>query len=172
MAHQNFGDMIKQTKAQIAEVPVEDVESKVGDPQVTFIDVREADEWDGGIIPGALTVARGFLELQIEEKIPDKNKEIIVYCAGGVRSALAAKALQELGYKNVKSLIGGFVAWKRAGVGGVEGGRGERLRPLRRRRALLPAGPQGPRGHAGRRARARRCLVQAGRRRAPLAGTG
>lgn len=115
MAHQNFSEMIKQVKSQVQEVAVDDIEEKVQDPNVKLLDVREPDEWDGGVIPGAITLPRGFLELKIEDQIPDKEQEVIVYCAGGIRSALAAQSLQQLGYANVKSLIGGFNAWKRAG---------------------------------------------------------
>lgn len=115
MSPQRFSDLLQAAKGQIKEVAVADIEKKVGDPKVTLVDVREPDEWDGGIIPGALTIARGFLELKVEDEVPDKARELIVYCAGGVRSALAAKTLQDLGYKKVASLIGGFNAWKRAG---------------------------------------------------------
>ncbi len=115
MAHRDFSDMIKAVKADITEVTVDDIEDKVGDSKVSVVDVREPDEWEGGIIPGAIPLARGFLELKIEEQVPDKDQEVVIYCAGGVRSALAARAMQELGYTNVKSLIGGFNAWKRAG---------------------------------------------------------
>jgi sulfur-carrier protein adenylyltransferase/sulfurtransferase len=114
MAKENFNGLLAKVKSEISEVNLDEVQSKLDDASVSIIDVREADEWDGGIVPGAITLPRGFLELQIEGKISDKEKEIIVYCAGGVRSALAAKSLQDLGYKNVHSLIGGFNAWKRA----------------------------------------------------------
>ena len=78
------------------------------------IDVREKDEWTEGFIPGARWIPRGFLELRIEDQVPEKSSEVILYCAGGTRSALAARALTELGYTNVKSMAGGFTAWKRA----------------------------------------------------------
>lgn len=115
MAHRDFAEMIKKTKGEIREVPVTDVEPKVGDPKVAIIDVREPDEWDNGVLPGAIAIPRGFLEMKIEERVPDKNQEIVIYCAGGMRSALAAKALQDIGYKNVSSMIGGFNKWKNAG---------------------------------------------------------
>ena len=79
------------------------------------IDVREADEFRQGHVPGASFIPRGFLELRIEEAIPDRQQEIILYCAGGSRSLLAAHNLQELGYSNVRSMKGGFQSWKDKG---------------------------------------------------------
>lgn len=81
------------------------------------IDIRERDEYEQGFIPGAKYIPRGFLELQIEEFEPNRAAPIVVYCAGGVRSLLAAKALQDMGYTAVESLAGGFGAWKNAGLG-------------------------------------------------------
>jgi molybdopterin/thiamine biosynthesis adenylyltransferase/rhodanese-related sulfurtransferase len=80
------------------------------------IDVREPDEFAQGIIPGAVHISRGFLEQRIEAAVPDHAAPIVVYCAGGVRSAFAARTLAELGYTNVRSLAGGFTGWKRAGL--------------------------------------------------------
>jgi len=80
--------------------------------EFTLVDVREKDEVRGGYIPGAVHLPRGFLEMQAEQKLPDKNREIILYCAGGTRSAFAAKTLQELGYTKVLSANPGFVRWK------------------------------------------------------------
>lgn len=81
-------------------------------PQPVLVDVREKDEFRGGYVPGALHIPRGFLEMQAEQKLPDKKAEIIVYCAGGTRSAFAAKSLMELGYEDVTSANPGFVRWK------------------------------------------------------------
>jgi rhodanese-related sulfurtransferase len=81
-----------------------------------LVDVREKDEYLEGYIPGARWIPRGFLELRIEEQVPEKSSDVILYCAGGTRSALAARSLAELGYRNVSSLAGGFSAWKRAGL--------------------------------------------------------
>jgi len=80
------------------------------------IDVREADEHAQGIIPGAVHISRGYLELRIERAVPDRDAPVVVYCASGTRSALAARSLAELGYTNVRSLAGGFTGWKRAGL--------------------------------------------------------
>jgi molybdopterin/thiamine biosynthesis adenylyltransferase/rhodanese-related sulfurtransferase len=122
----SFGKFLKDVKAQIRETDVETVrkvveasKGKGGDGNGAgpiLIDVREKDEWTEGFIPGARWIPRGFLELRIEDQIPQPSSEIILYCAGGNRSALAARSLAELGYSNVKSLAGGFSAWKRAGL--------------------------------------------------------
>jgi sulfur-carrier protein adenylyltransferase/sulfurtransferase len=86
-------------------------------PRPTLVDVREKDEFRAGYIPGAVHLPRGFLEMQAEQRLPDKSAEIIVYCAGGTRSAFAAKTLAELGYTNVTSANPGFVRWKDLGYG-------------------------------------------------------
>jgi molybdopterin/thiamine biosynthesis adenylyltransferase/rhodanese-related sulfurtransferase len=80
-----------------------------------MLDVREPDEYEQGAIQNAVHIPRGTLETQIEGRIPNKDSEILIYCAGGVRSALAAKSLQEIGYTNVASVIGGFNRWKDEG---------------------------------------------------------
>src|SRR5207302_10078251 len=79
---------------------------------MVLLDVREKEEFRAGYIPGAVSVPRGFLEIQIEQRIPDRNAKIVAYCAGGTRSALAAKTLAELGYTNVETANPGFVRWK------------------------------------------------------------
>jgi len=81
-----------------------------------LIDVREPDENAQGMIPGTLHIPRGFLELRIEGKVPDRAAPVVLYCASGTRSVLAARSLTELGYTNVASLAGGFTGWKRAGL--------------------------------------------------------
>ncbi|HWU88871.1 MAG TPA: rhodanese-like domain-containing protein, partial [Kofleriaceae bacterium] len=80
------------------------------------IDVREADEYAQGTIPGAVHIPRGFLEIRIERAVPDRDAPVVVYCGSGTRSVLAARSLAELGYTNVRSLAGGFTGWKRAGL--------------------------------------------------------
>ena len=119
----SFGNLLKDVKSKIRETDVETLrktveaqKGKTGDGNGAgpiLIDVREKDEWVEGSIPGARWIPRGFLELRIEDQVPEKSSEIVLYCAGGTRSALAARALGELGYTNVKSLAGGFSAWKR-----------------------------------------------------------
>ena len=86
------------------------------DNNVRFVDVRTKEEWAQGHIPGALHIDRGYLELKVESLIPDKSKRVVCYCAGGVRSLFAAKALKTLGYERVESLTGGFDGWKEAGL--------------------------------------------------------
>jgi molybdopterin/thiamine biosynthesis adenylyltransferase len=101
---------LNQAKAEISEVEGPEVEALLG--SVTLLDVREPDEFDQGTIPGAVHLPRGHLEFQVEGKLPDKAAPVVVYCAGGVRSAFAAKTLQDLGYRDVVSLVGGFNRWK------------------------------------------------------------
>src|SRR5690606_31951278 len=112
-----FSELLTQVKASIREVSVEDTKAHALDrPQDTamLIDVRERDEYEQGFIPRAQWIPRGFLEIKIEDAVPERDQEIIVYCAGGTRSALAAQALAQLGYSRVSSMAGGFRAWKNA----------------------------------------------------------
>ncbi len=82
----------------------------------TLIDVREQDEVDQGAIPNAIHIPRGYLEMRVENAVPDRDTPVVVYCAGGTRSVFGAETLQQLGYSNVRSLAGGFNAWKTAGL--------------------------------------------------------
>ncbi len=84
--------------------------------EIVLVDVREKYEWNEGYIPGAIHVPRGFLELQIEEAVPDKDTTVVLYCAGGTRSLIAGRTLQEMGYQNVVSMSGGFGFWKGSGL--------------------------------------------------------
>ncbi|MFM2046679.1 MAG: putative molybdopterin synthase sulfurylase MoeB [Actinomycetota bacterium] len=111
----SFRDLLAQAKGQISEISPAEAESHIAAGGVLVLDVREPDEHDQGALPGALHIPRGHLEAQIEGKATDRDQEIIVYCAGGVRSAFAAKTLQELGYTNVLSMEGGFGRWKDEG---------------------------------------------------------
>ena len=103
-------ELLNQVRTRIREVDPCDAEERLG--EVVFLDVREADEYEQGAIPGAIHVPRGYLELQIEGKLPKKDEPIIIYCAGGVRSAFAAKTLLDLGYTDVVNMSGGFNQWK------------------------------------------------------------
>ena len=109
----SFRDMLNQAKQDIAEI--EPAAADALFDEALFLDVREADEYAQGALPGALHLPRGLLELQVEGRVPDKDRKIIVYCAGGTRSALAAQALGNLGYSEVASMIGGFNRWKDEG---------------------------------------------------------
>ncbi len=106
-------DLLARVRAEIKEVEPSEAEARRGD--VLYLDVREADEYAQGALPGALHLPRGFLELQIEGLVPAKDRPIVIYCAGGVRSAFAAKSLEELGYRDVASMAGGFNRWKDEG---------------------------------------------------------
>jgi rhodanese-related sulfurtransferase len=114
--HSGFENLVSEAKKKITEIsPTEAAEkSKSGDGVI--VDVREKDEWDEEHIPDAIHMSRGTIELEIEEKVPDTNAMIICHCGGGGRSALAAESLQKMGYKNVRSMAGGFKAWKAAGL--------------------------------------------------------
>jgi len=106
-------DLLAQVKQGIREVDPAEAEQLQG--KALFLDVREADEYEQGAIPDAMHIPRGYLEPQVEGRITDHQQPIVVYCAGGVRSAFAAKTLGDLGYDNVVSMAGGFNRWKDEG---------------------------------------------------------
>ncbi|MCZ4491089.1 MAG: moeB [Conexibacter sp.] len=109
-------EYIKQVKAQIDEIDPSAVSEVTGVEGVVIVDVRESDEWDAGHLPGARHVPRGHLESRIEGAAADRGQRVILYCASGNRSALAAKTLRdELGYQNVESMTGGYTLWKDRG---------------------------------------------------------
>jgi molybdopterin/thiamine biosynthesis adenylyltransferase/rhodanese-related sulfurtransferase len=111
-----YRELLNQTKSEIDEIGSADARELHAAPDSPlFLDVREREEWEEGYVPGAVHVPRGNLESRIEGLVPDKDRDIVVYCAGGSRSAFAAKSLEELGYARVRSLTGGFVDWKRNG---------------------------------------------------------
>lgn len=110
-----FRDLLAETKSQIREIEPAEAAVLRAEPASVFLDVREPDEFEQGAIPGAVFIPRGHLEAQVESRIPDRDSKIVVFCAGGVRSAFAAKTLGELGYGDVVSMNGGFNAWKDQG---------------------------------------------------------
>src|ERR1041384_2240698 len=113
----DFKELLSQTKKQIKEVSVHEVRDKLNpDNGFALLDVREGDEWEQGHLEKAIFLPRGFLEVKADKMLTDRNQPIVVYCAGGVRSALAAKSLQDLGYTNVSSMRGGFTEWKNNGL--------------------------------------------------------
>jgi adenylyltransferase/sulfurtransferase len=118
----SFQDIMAEARKEVAEVTPQQVNellTKNGKSHV-LLDVRESDEWRQGHLEGALPLPRGFLEIKVETAIPDKKAPIIAYCAGGVRSLLAAKAMKEMGYQNVSSMSGGYTAWKNGGFKWVQ----------------------------------------------------
>jgi molybdopterin/thiamine biosynthesis adenylyltransferase/rhodanese-related sulfurtransferase len=112
-------EFIRKIKSQIAEVDPSDVRAAMSDANgngaIALIDVRESEEVARGLIPGATHVPRGYLESRIDGAVPDRSQHVVLYCASGNRSALAAKTLQELGYENVESMTGGYTLWKDRG---------------------------------------------------------
>ena len=109
--------LLQRVKRTINEVTIDEAYRALRSDQPPLVmDVRERDEFEEGAIKDAVHVPRGYLELRIENVAPDRSQPIVLYCAGGVRSALAARSLEELGYENVSSLAGGFGAWKNAGL--------------------------------------------------------
>ena len=96
-------EYIRKIKSEITEVDPTAAHELVGDG-VAFVDVRETDEFDRGHVPGAALIPRGFLESRIDGAVPDRSQRVVLYCASGQRSALAAKTLEELGYENVESM--------------------------------------------------------------------
>src|SRR5262245_12946246 len=111
----SFRELLSLTESAITEIDTATADERRHQPGAVLLDVREPDEYEQGAIPGAVHIARGNLESSIENRVPDKDTPLIVHCAGGVRSAFAAKSLEELGYTNVVSVAGGFNAWKDEG---------------------------------------------------------
>ncbi len=109
-----FRDLLAAAKAEITEVTPDAAAAHIAEGYAV-LDVREPDEYAEGAIPGAVHIPRGHLESQVEGRLSDKTKPVVVYCAGGVRSAFAARTLQELGYDTVESMVGGFGRWKDEG---------------------------------------------------------
>ena len=109
-----YRDLLSAAKANITEVDTASAEARIGAGALA-LDVREPEEFDQGALPDALHISRSHLESTIESRVLDKSAEIVVYCAGGARSAFAAQTLQELGYTDVVSMAGGFNRWKDEG---------------------------------------------------------
>ena len=113
----DFKEILSQAKKQITEVSVHEVRDKFNLTNgFMLLDVRESDEWEQGHLDQAVFLPRGFLEVKADKLLPDRQQPVVVYCAGGVRSALAAKTLQDLGYSRVYSMRGGFSEWKNNGL--------------------------------------------------------
>lgn len=116
-----FLKIVESVRPTVREVDVAEAQRRAAEGAI-LIDVREDGEWDAGHARGAIHIGKGVIERDIEQKIPDADAEIILYCGGGFRSALAASSLQQMGYRNVASMAGGWRAWQAAG-GEVEAGK-------------------------------------------------
>jgi rhodanese-related sulfurtransferase len=114
--HSGFEKLVAEAKKKITEISPSEAAKKSKSGEAVIIDVREKDEWDEEHIPDAVHMSRGTIELEVEEKVPDTSAMVICHCGGGGRSALAAESLQKMGYKNVRSMAGGFKAWKATGL--------------------------------------------------------
>jgi rhodanese-related sulfurtransferase len=113
---ERFVTFVDDAKTRVDEITPEEVKQKMdAGENFELIDVREQDEWASSHIAGASYLGKGVIERDVEEEYPNTNQELVLYCGGGYRSALAADNLQKMGYQNVKSLEGGFRAWTEAG---------------------------------------------------------
>lgn len=111
-----FLEIVNEAKTHIGECTVDDIKTRMdNDEAFHLVDVREESEYAAGHLPGAEHIGKGVIERDIEAKIPDTDADIVLYCGGGYRSALAANALQQMGYTHVVSMDGGFRGWKEAG---------------------------------------------------------
>jgi rhodanese-related sulfurtransferase len=118
MLKKTFADLSAEAKTRIPELSAEEVKQRLEEPDRDWvlIDVREQDEYRSGHLPGAIGCGRGILEYHIEELVPETDREIVLYCRGGHRSALSADSLREMGYTRVYSMRGGFREWAEKGL--------------------------------------------------------
>lgn len=117
MATSRFSALVADAKQRVREITPDEMRVRLarGD-RLQVIDVREESEWAQGHAAGALHLSKGTVERDIENRVPDTTAELVLYCGGGSRSALAADNLQKMGYTNVWSLSGGFKGWREAGL--------------------------------------------------------
>ena len=118
MAHSpGFLKLVNEAKGRVQQIDIQGYQNmrEAGEPHV-LVDVREDNEWAAAHAAGSVHLGKGVIERDIETKIPDKNTRLVLYCGGGYRSALAADALQQMGYTGVISLDGGWRAWQQAGL--------------------------------------------------------
>jgi rhodanese-related sulfurtransferase len=111
-----FLKIVDDAKSRVREVNVDEARRKLENGKARLIDVREESEWKAGHVRGAQHLGKGVIERDIEERVPDKKAELILYCGGGFRSALSADNLQKMGYTNVSSMAGGWRAWQESGA--------------------------------------------------------
>ncbi len=113
MTMPEFKQLVDDVKREVRELSSDDLRRmKSTGEDFSLIDVRESEDWPKGTIPGAATISRGVLELNIDQVTTDKDRKLVLYCGGGSRSALAAYMLQRMGFRNVLSLAGGYRGWK------------------------------------------------------------
>jgi rhodanese-related sulfurtransferase len=111
----SFMDLVNEARARIREIDVDAAAKAVASREAVVVDVREPEEYRQGHVPGAVNIPRGVAEMGVPQAVPDRTARIILYCAGGNRSALAADNLKQMGYEGVESLAGGFQGWVRSG---------------------------------------------------------
>jgi rhodanese-related sulfurtransferase len=118
MAHAaRFLALVNDAKKRIKETNVADMKRRMdAGEKIALVDVREESEWAQGHLPGAMHLGKGIIERDIEQRVPDTNAKIVLYCGGGFRSALTADNLQKMGYTNVESMDGGWKGWVGAGL--------------------------------------------------------
>lgn len=110
-----FLKLVNAAKKRVREVPVARVKRMLrSTPGFVLIDVREDHEWEAGHVQGALHLGKGIIERDIENIVPDRSTEVVLYCGGGFRSAIAAENLLKMGYRDVRSMKGGWREWKRS----------------------------------------------------------
>ena len=113
---EGFLKVVNDAKSRVREVSIAETQARMKeDPDIKLIDVREDNEWDAAHAAGAIHLGKGIIERDVETKFPDTGAELVLYCGGGFRSALAADNLQKMGYTNVISMDGGIRAWREAG---------------------------------------------------------
>ena len=120
---ESFLRLAEAAKSRVRDTTIAFVKERLDQretPELNLIDVREDNEWEAGHLPAALHLGRGVIERDIEQHFPDFDTELILYCGGGYRSALAAESLQKMGYTNVFSMDGGFRGWSEAGLSVVD----------------------------------------------------
>jgi rhodanese-related sulfurtransferase len=108
--------VVREAKASISEVSIDEVKKMIDNREdIILLDVRDSEEYETGHIPGAINISRGRLDFKVHLIIPDKNAKVVVYCGLDLRSPLATKSMNDLGYKKAVNMIGGLKAWKESG---------------------------------------------------------
>jgi molybdopterin/thiamine biosynthesis adenylyltransferase/rhodanese-related sulfurtransferase len=111
----SYADLLREARSQIREVSPAEVDHLRTADEAVIVDVREAAEWEQGHVPGAIHLSKSYLEQDVEGAVADRDRPLVLYCAGGIRSLFAAKTLTEMGYTDVASMTGGFQRWKTEG---------------------------------------------------------